>query len=281
MAGLEPIGSDTTLNTKSAPVEQKRKPEGDIAIGTAFGNTSAGTYIAPSVSLGGEIPIGKKSAVVADATYTNGKDLKGFNTELKYSRDLNSKVSLNAGLGYTNNSVGQKAVAGEMEYSAQQLTSNNGGEETFFNKDDYSLYKNIKTLDKSHSKETTLYGTAGAKYKPNEKLAFSFGASVGKKTLSGIEHNVTEDGELTSVVKEGKLTHFMPEDIYAYTPAETKTEVFHNEQFNRLKTSHTVANINLGTAYNINKNLEVGINGKIPLSKHSDSGVNATMKFKF
>ena len=256
------------------------KPEVKLNVGEELLKNSDSSQAVTKVGVQGAIPIGKTSEIQAKAD-VNVAGLNGYSAELKYSKDVNPKLSLNGGVGYRDNKFNQKSSTSIMDFSEDTRPEINCGDPIYFYKDDYTYSGTDISTTKSKSHEKTLYGTVGADYKLNNKLSLSGGLDFGKKDTKGAEFSSVKTGKYTYVVKEGKMTHTEPEDVWGYSPAETATET-RTETWNlKQNKSAFVGNLNVGADYKVSNKVDIGINGKIPLNNKSDSGVNATIRYKF
>lgn len=277
---IDGIRNEGNVKQPVAKNNAKKKLEVKLNVGEELLKNSDSSQVFTKVGVQGAIPIGKTSEIQAKAD-VNVAGLGGHSAELKYSKDVNSKLSLNGGVGYRNNKFNQKSNTKMEHFFEQRQTEINGGDPMYFYKEDYTYSGLDISTAKSKSQEKTLYGTVGADYKLNKKLSMSGSLDLGKKDTKGAEFSRTKTGEYTYVEKEGKMTHYEPEDVWAYSPAETasvtKTQLWNIKQ----DKSAFVGNLNVGADYKVSNKVDIGINGKIPLNNKSDHGVNATIRYKF
>lgn len=279
MAGLEGVKGYGQSYYDYGSEYEGRKFGAKVSIGAAMLHNSKQNHPVADFNTGLTIPLGERAALEADANAQIGKEVKGGGGEARFVFDANPRLSLKAGAGIHYNNFDQKVVGLEQyDFSYGNASSDDG---KLYHKNEYTFSGQGVKTHKSRDVERTVYGTAGADYKVSDKFTLSGGVALGQKRYEGEQITNVENGKYTYVVKEGQEVHYDDIGVTVQQPAQTATTEKTVIETTQVSQPAFVGNVRLGASYDINKNLQAGIVGSIPLNNKSDGFVGARLTVKF
>jgi len=256
----------------------------NVSAGGELLRNEGSTYGAGTLGVEVNIPIGKKFTIDPQLSGKLGKDVKGIGFQLGTTTQVNSKLGINAGVGLRQTSFSGSVIQDESIYSNGKFTPMEG-EEGLMQTGDFSEQGSISSRLDTRRSNTEGYAFAGVKYNVTPQLSLAAGGEIGYKhsDLGQKRKTITFEGERCvrgAELKYEELADGYGTYVWDGEPVIEKYSGQISAETNSYK-NNIVGGITAGAEYGINKNLAVGVDGKIGIGNSADSRVGLNLKVKF
>ncbi len=242
------------------------------------------TYGAGTLGVEVNIPIGKNFTIDPQVNGKLGKDVKGIGFQLGTTTKVNPKLGINAGVGVRQTSFSGQVINDEHDYIDGRLTPMQG-EEALMQTGDFFEDGTVSSRLDTRRSNTEGYAFAGVEYDVTSRLSVSAGGEIGYKrgNLGQKKETLTFKGERciqSAEYKYEELADGYGTYVWDGKPVIEKYsgQVSVDTKFHK---NSLVGGITAGAEYDINKNLAVGVDGKVGLGNNADSRIGLNLKVKF